>query len=339
MGRSGWSAWAAPASWWPSRDGASNGEWQQQRASRSPSAKRQRTRPWRACTCGQWVWEDRLGQRPACPCGRDWPARGGHADSVGGKEGKELLDFAETDPVVAASPYLMPLLRVLGGDLATRHLASALITAEQRKAAVSAPKGAASSAAFSKAHDALRKAEKVLIRTKDDRAAAEAKLAKLVTAEAKAFEEYQKAKLLFDEALANRRPDAEAILGTKMAMLGTSLISIHGQDLTVDTSDGQVQAAMALLLSNASAQAAKAAAVAATVDIPEEPQLASSAGTEDVIMDNGAQAEKHKAEDSLDDGQGATLAGGGLAQRLAGACDAAAASIAAQVLQGGKRGK
>ena len=98
-----------------------------------------------------------------------------------------------------------------------------------------------------------------------------------------------------------------------MAMLGTSLISIHGQDLTVGTSDGQVQAAMALLLSNASAQAARAAAAAAAVGVTEESQVASTACTEDVIMDNAAQPEDRKAEDSLDDGHGAALAGGGLA--------------------------
>ena len=80
---------------------------------------------------------------------------------------------------------------MLGGDPSTKHLASALIVAEQRKASEASPKGDTGSAAFSKAHDALRKAEEVLIRAKDDRAAAEAKLAKLVAAEAKAFEEYQ----------------------------------------------------------------------------------------------------------------------------------------------------
>ena len=185
----------------------------------------------------------------------------------------------------------------------------------------------------------MRKTEKVLIRAKDDRAAAEAKLAKLVAAEAKAFEEYQKAKTLFDAALANRKPEAEAILGTKMAMLGTSRISIHGQDITVDTSDDQVQAAMALLLSNASAQAARAAAVAAAAEASEVSDISSALGTEDVIMDKAAQPEKRKAEDPLDDGQAMDQTGGGLAERLAGACTAAAASIAAQSLGGAKSGK
>ena len=179
----------------------------------------------------------------------------------------------------------------------------------------------------------------MLIRAKDDRAAAEAKLAKLVAAEAKAFEEYQKAKTLFDAALANRKPEAEARLGTKMAMLGTSHINIHGQDLTVDSSDNQVQAAMALLLSNASAQAARAAAVAATGEASEATEPARLPGAEGVVMEKAAQPEKREAEDPLDDGDGAALAGGGLAERLAGACTAAAASIAAQGLQGGKRGK
>ena len=250
-----------------------------------------------------------------------------------------MLEVAEADPVVAASPFLLPLLRVLGGDPATRHLASALITAEQRKAAESSPKGDSSSAAFSKAHDALRKTEKVLIRAKDDRAAAEAKLAKLVAAEAKAFEEYQKAKSLFDAALANRKPEAEAILGTKMAMLGTSHISIHGQDITVDSSDNQVQAAMALLLSNASAQAARAAAVAAAGEVSDSSERTCTPSSEDVIMEKVAQPEKRKAEAPLDDGREAAQAGGGLAERLAGACSAAAASIAAQGLQGGTTGK
>ena len=335
MGRSGWSAWSAPSSGWPSRDGAANGGWQQQRSSRSPSAKRQRVRSWRACSCGQWVWEDRGASRPACSCGRDWPAKDSRPASDCAKGGKELLEVAETDPVVAASPFLLPLLRVLGGDPATRHLASALISAEQRKAAESTPKGDTSSAAFSKAHDALRKSEKVLIRAKDDRAAAEAKLAKLVAAEAKAFEEYQKAKAIFDEALANRKPEAETILGTKMAMLGTSHISIHGQDLTVDSSDNQVQAAMALLLSNASAQAVRAAAVAAAGDASESSEPACTPNYEDVIMEQATQPEKPKAVAPPDGGHELGQAGGGLAERLAGAGTAVAASIAAQGLQGG----
>ena len=124
-----------------------------------------------------------------------------------------------------------------------------------------------------------------------------------------------------------------------MAMLGTSHICIHGQDLTVDSSDNQVQAAMALLLSNASAQAARAATLAAAGEPAEASDLASTTDSVDVVMEKVTQPEKRKAEDPLDDRHEATQAGGGLAERLAGACSVAVASIAAQGLQGDKRAK
>ena len=128
-----------------------------------------------------------MDQRPACACGRDWPEKSSETP-VKDKEAKGILEEAESDPVLAASPFLLPLLRVLGGGPTTKHLAAGLLVAEQRKVAEGTPKSDSGPAAFSKAHDALRKAEKVLIRTKDDRAAAEAKLAKLITAEAEALE-------------------------------------------------------------------------------------------------------------------------------------------------------
>ena len=134
----------------------------------------------------------------------------------------------------------MPLLRVLGGDSSTVHLATALIQAEQRKASETSPKSDSGTAALSKAHDGLRKAEKILIRAKDDRAAVEAKLTKLVTAETKAFKESPTAKALFDAALAKRKPEAEAILGMDMAMLSATNVKIHDKDVTVDTSDENV---------------------------------------------------------------------------------------------------
>ena len=56
-------------------------------------------------------------------------------------------------------------------------------------------------------------------------------------------------------------------------------------------------------------------------------------------MERVAQPEKRKAEDPLDDPHEAIPAGEGLAERLAGACCVAAASIAAQGLQGDKRAK
>ena len=340
MGRGQWNAWAAPSSWWPQRDASSRerGGWQQQR---SPSQKRQRTtaRAWRACLCGQWTYEDRLDQRPACASGRAWPERGqSSADSP-----QALLAAAETDPVVAASPFLLPLLRVLGSDPASAHLATALIQAEQRKAA-EAPglaAGADSGVAFSKAHDGLRKTEKALLRAKDERAQSEAKLAKLITAEAKAVEAYQVAKGLFDDALAKRKPEAEASLGAKLAMLGASSTSIRigDQDISVDASDEKVQAAVALLLSNSSAQAAKAATRTAGTGAAESAGTEGSRDGDDVAMEIADKAEKRKAgelqgsDDLLDQSEE------NMASRLAGACAVVSASIAAQSLQGGTRGK
>ena len=103
-----------------------------------------------------------MGQRPACTCGRPWPERGqSSADSR-----QDLLAAAESDPVVAASPFLLPLLRVLGADSSSSHLAAALILAEQRKASetLGTAAGADSGVAFSKAHEGLRKSEKALLR-------------------------------------------------------------------------------------------------------------------------------------------------------------------------------
>ena len=246
--------------------------------------------------------------------------------------------------MVAASPFLLPLLRVLGGDPATRHLASALVAAEQRKAAEaaeSAPKRDSGSAAFTRAHDALRKAEKMLSRAKDERVAAEAKLAKFAAAETKALDEYQKARERFDAALAVRMPDAQAMQGAKDASLGgPSCLYVHGQYITVDGADGQAQAAINLLLANAAAQQAVATAAAATAgDGPAASEGTRTPSTVDVVMERAPQAEKRKAEAPLDDGREADQTGAGLAERLAGACNAAAAALAAQRLQGGTAGR
>ena len=85
--------------------------------------------------------------------------------------------------------------------------------------------------------------------------------------------------------------------------------------------------------SHINAQAARAAAVAAAVEVSED-----APGSENVIMDKVAQPERRKTEDPLDDGLTIAQTIGGLAERLAGACTAAAATIAAQGLHGTKRG-
>ena len=130
MGHTQWSAWPTPSSWWPSRDSQSRERGYGWRQQRSTSPKKRRTRTWRACQCGQWTFEDRLGQKPSSPCGREWP-QGGQA---AGEGTQDQLAAAEADPVVVVSRFLLPLVRVLGGDPSTAHLATALILPEQRKA-------------------------------------------------------------------------------------------------------------------------------------------------------------------------------------------------------------
>ena len=124
-----------------------------------------------------------------------------------------------------------------------------------------------------------------------------------------------------------------------MAMLATSRVTIQGQGVTVDASDDQVQAAMALLLSNASAQAARAAAVAAAAEASEVSDISTALGSEDVTMENVGQPDKRKAENPLEERQAMDPTGGDLAECLARACADAAASIAAQGLHGANKGK
>ena len=143
-------------------------------------------------------------------------------------------------------------------------------------------------AAFSKAHGGLRKAETSLIRAKDERALCEAKLAKLITAEAKRIEACHAATDLFDAALAKRKPEADTFLGTKLATLGTSRIG--GQGITVDAADQKAQAAVALLFSNASVQAARTATSATRADA-SEGSVALGALFEDVSMGDAGKPE------------------------------------------------
>ena len=95
---------------------------------------------------------------------------------------------------------------------------------------------------------------------------------------------------------------------------------------------------MALLLSSASAQAAKAATTVASTE-DSEGSVALAALFEDVNIGEADKPEKRKAEELHGGGVATDQPGADMAERLAAACASVSATIAARSLQGANREK